>query len=304
MDNGYKLMATLPSLSDIKKAELVFQCPDIHAVRFNTGSCSPYQPGDTLDMLLGLSERYQKKLYIDIKGRQLRIKRWADPLYECIELNHKIKADPSVPLNIIFRGGGQSTVTHIQDGNRIFVSPLPREALGAGQSVNILPEAVKTERYLTQTDIEYLKECRKRKMSHVMASFAESYDDFSEILKIHPHADITAKIESLKGMQFIRSMPNMQVKLMAARDDLYVQNSQDPSTTGLLREIIKTDPGAICASRIFQSLERRETPDYADYADLELMCMLGYRKFMLCDNICNYRFGQAVEAWKKFLQER
>lgn len=302
MDQKPSLMATFPSMADMRKIEDVFQCNAISAVRFNTGARSPHSPAESLDILDGLSKKHGKKLYVDIKGRQLRISKWADPLYECIELNHKIKAAPSIPLNIIFRGGGKSRITHIQDGNKIFVSPLPKEALGAGQSVNILPEGVETEGYLTETDKEYLTLCRKKNIPNIMASFIESFDDFSEILKIYPKADITAKIESMKGVRFLSSMGSMKVKLMAARDDLFIQSGQSPSMTGILREIIKADPSAICASRIFQSLEHRAVPDYADYVDLEFMRMLGYRNFMLCDNICNYKFWEAVEAWEKFMQ--
>ena len=40
--------------------------------------------------LKSLSEQYSKDIWLDLKGRQLRIAKWADPLYEAIELNHNI----------------------------------------------------------------------------------------------------------------------------------------------------------------------------------------------------------------------
>ena len=70
-----------------------------------------------------------------------------------------------------------------------------------------------------------------------------------------------------------------------------------------LATIIKSDPGAICASRIFSSLERKSSVDFADYADLSLMASMGYRRFMLCDNICNYHFDKAIAAWRDFAGE-
>ena len=89
---------------------------------------------------------------------------------------------------------------------------------------------------------------------------------------------------------------------MAARDDLYLQcleNNNDMLC--YLKKIIERDSEAICASRIFLSLERSKTVSFADFTDLELMYNLGYRKFMLCDNICNYSFESAIKAWEEFI---
>ena len=68
-----------------------------------------------------------------------------------------------------------------------------------------------------------------------------------------------------------------------------------------LKNIISKDNGAICASKIFSSLEKRREVDFSDFADLELMYNLGYKKFMLCDNICNYKFEKAIKAWEEFI---
>ena len=121
----------------------------------------------------------------------------------------------------------------------------------------------------------------------------------AQILHILPNAQIVSKIESLKGMAFISqyNVPN----LMAARDDLYLQSGQNYSMLNHLKTIIERDSGAICASKIFLSLEKRETVDFADFADLELMYNMGYRKFMLCDNVCNYSFAKAIQAWEEFI---
>ena len=136
-------------------------------------------------------------------------------------------------------------------------------------------------------------------LNFIMASFVETFDDFAQILQILPKAHIVSKIESLKGISFIKqyNIPN----LMAARDDLYLQSGQNYSMLEHLKTIISRDSGAICASKIFLSLEKREIVDLADYSDLELMYNMGYRKFMLCDNVCNFRFVKAIEAWEEFI---
>lgn len=291
------LIATLPSLNNMDKVQKVFSNPHISEVRFNTGVQTAYTIAETLDILKNLSIKYNKKLWIDIKGRQLRVTKWADPLYSCIEISHRVQV--LYPAQIYFRNGDRVNITHIKDGNKLFVDPLPRQALGAGQSVNILAKDIEIDGYLTEKDKQYLRVCKKMDLNYIMASFVETFDDLAQILQILPNAQIVSKIESLKGMSFITqyNVPN----LMAARDDLYLQSGQNYSMLNHLKTIISRDSGAICASKIFLSLEKRETVDLADFADLELMYDMGYKKFMLCDNVCNYSFAKAIQAWEEFI---
>lgn len=291
------LIATLPSLNNMEKVETVFANPYISEVRFNTGVQIAYTVQEILNILKQLSIKYNKKLWIDIKGRQLRITKWADPLYSCVELSHKVEV--LYPTQIYFRNGDKVNIMHIKEGNKLFVDPLPKQALGAGQSVNIIARDLKIDGYLTQKDKEYLKTCKTMGLTHIMASFVEEFSDLTQILQILPNAQIVSKIESLKGIEFVSkyNIPN----LMAARDDLYIQCGQNFNMLSHLKTIIQRDSKAICASKIFLSLEKRETVDLADFTDLELMYNIGYRKFMLCDNICNYSFTKAIQAWEEFV---
>ena len=291
------LIATLPSLNNMEKVKKVFSNPQISEIRFNTGAQTAYSIEETLDILKTLSIKYNKKLWIDVKGRQLRVTKWADPLYSCIEINHRVQV--SYPALVYFRNGDRVNITHIKEGNKLFVDPLPKQALGAGQSVNILAKAIEIDGYLTEKDKAYLIACRKMGLNNIMASFVETFDDLAQILKILPNSQIVSKIESLKGIDFITqyNVPN----LMAARDDLFLQSGQNYSMLNHLKTIISKDNRAICASRIFLSLEKQDTVDFADFADLELMYNIGYRKFMLCDNVCNYNFAKAIQAWEEFI---
>lgn len=291
------LIATLPSLNNMEKVQKVFESPHIAEVRFNTGVQTAYSIEETLNILKNLSIKYNKKLWIDIKGRQLRVTKWADPLYSCIEISHRVQV--LYPALVYFRNGDRVNITHIKEGDKLFVDPLPRQALGAGQSVNILAKDIEIDGYLTEKDKQYLMTCKKMDLIHIMASFIETFDDLAQILQILPNAQIVSKIESLKGISFITqyNVPN----LMAARDDLYLQSGQNYSMLNHLKTIISRDSGAICASKIFLSLEKGEIVDFADFADLELMYNIGYRKFMLCDNVCNYSFAKAIHAWEEFI---
>lgn len=293
------LIATLPSLNNMEKVKKVFENPYISEVRFNTGVQTAYTIEATLNILKDLSIKYNKKLWIDIKGRQLRVTKWADPLYSCIEINHKVQV--LYPAQIYFRNGDKVNITHVKNGNKLFVDPLPRQALGAGQSVNILAKDLEIDGYLTEKDKQYLQVCKRIGLKYIMASFVESFDDLSQILQFLPNAKIVSKIESLKGISFIMENELVALSLMAARDDLYLQSGQNYSMIKHLKTIISRDSQAICASKIFLSLERGEMVDFADYADLELMYNMGYRKFMLCDNVCNYGFERAIKAWEEFI---
>jgi len=301
------LIATIPNLANMDKVERVFSCNQVAELRFNTGVQSPFSPEETLGRLFKLSVKYNKTVWIDIKGRQLRVAKWADPLYSCIELNHTVQLE--YPAKIIFRGGDVSNITHVKDGNKIFVDPLPRQALGAGQSVNIKAKSLNIQGYLTEQDKRYLMACNKLGIKTIMASFVEDFDDLMDVYSYVENANMVLKIESLKGIDFIRMYnpfnrealkESRQPYLMAARDDLFLETGQSYKTIRYLEEIYSTDNNAICASRIFSSLEKREKPDLSDFSDLELMYNIGYRKFMLSDNICNYSIDNAIKAWEEF----
>lgn len=296
MKKDCTLIATLPSLNNLNKVIEIFKNPYISEVRFNTGVSIPTPIDTTLELLKQLSIDYNKTLWIDIKGRQLRISKWADPLYSCIELNHYIEV--SYPAKVYFRNGDNCNITNVSK-NKLFVDPLPKHALGAGQSVNIITNSLIVDGYLTEQDKQYLTLCKKMNITNIMASFVESFDDLSEILKIIPQANVVSKIESLKGIDFISkyNVPN----IMAARDDLFIECEQSYKIFTYLKTIIEKDKNAICASRIFSSLENKETVDMSDFADLTLMYHLGYRRFMLCDNICNYAFDKAIQGWEEFI---
>lgn len=294
MKKECSLIATVRLNDDLSK---ILANKYVSAVRFNTGVETYETVNETLNILKKATEFFKKELWIDIKGRQLRVVKWADPMYSCIELNHKV--DILYPAQVYFRNSDKVNITHVKNGNKIFIDPLPRQALGAGQSVNIIAKEITIDGYLTDKDKEFLRLCKEKGISNIMASFVEEYSDLIQIKKYLPSANIISKIESLKGIEFI--LKNRVSGLMAARDDLYLESGQGYKMLKYLRMIISKDKNAICASKIFTSLEKRDRVDFSDFADLELMYNLGYRRFMLCDNVSNYAFEKAIDAWEEFI---
>ena len=297
MVKNLKLIATLPNLNYKEKIIRVLECPQVAEVRYNTGTNDLMTTKEMLTILCMLQETYKKKIWIDLKGRQLRITKWADPLYEVIELNHEIEV--LYPAKIIFRNGCTSSIVKTR-GNKIIVDPIPKEAVGSGQAVNILARDLDIKGYLTPKDIEVLSLCKELGLNNIMASFVEEVDDIKAITDILPEANIISKIESIKGLKFVRENPGYA--LMAARDDLFVELDEEYEIIEGLKDIIKADENAICASKIFSSLRKRVTPDLADYSDLEYMQILGFKKFMLDDTISHHHFEEAVKAWVKVLK--
>ena len=291
-----KLIATIPVLTDMNNVNKVISHPYIYGARWNTGVVSPFDETETLDKLNTQCKLFHKKFWVDVKGRQLRVEEWGHPLYTSIKLNHAIEANRGAK---VYLRGEQPLDLISCKGNKIFVNPIPKHAVGAGQSVNIISESLKIHGYLTYQDMRYLETCKNLHINNIMASYVQSTEDIMEIKVHQPNANIVCKIESQKGVQNLNELKGFN--LMAARDDLYIELDNPYYMNYALEKIISQDSDAICASKIFTSLEHKEKIDYSDFEDLENMYRLGFRTFMLCDNICNYRFDKAMEGWKTFL---
>lgn len=297
------LIATLPSADKRGLVDRIFSHPLIQGARYNVGIRCPYETKQTLEIVKSVADKYKKKLWIDLKGRQLRIEKWADPSYGDIELNHDIEVE--TPAKIIFRGGHESNITHVK-GNKIYVNPNPEQAVGAGQAVNVLGNDFKIKGdYLTKRDIEYMKVAKDLDIHDYMLSFVENYQDVKDVRKLDKHSNLVLKIESLPGLKFVAqefiSLPGFQ--LMAARDDLFTNIGDNKfETLKALELILEKDPYAICASHIFSSLDSLGHINMADISDLKLMKDMGYQNFMLSDEISHRYFDKAINNWKYFLE--
>ena len=299
MKKDIKLIGTLPHIHNKKAVEEMMSSEYISEVRFNTGVNELLEEKKIIEILKSLEEKFNKKIWIDLKGRQLRVNSWADTSYEVIELNHKI--DIEYPAKVIFRGGNTSNIMHTK-GNKIILEEPPERAVGKGQSVNVKAKSLIIEGYLTQLDKEFIKESKELGMNNYMASFLESFDDLVEILSLNTNATIVAKIESLKGLRFALSN-NIAIQPMAARDDLWLECKDDINVLKALQEIIKKYPSAICASRLFSSLNKEAEISLPDMEDLELMYLYGYKTFMLQDEIQGPKLEKALKGWRSFLYE-
>ena len=259
---------------------------------------SHYQALETLLEACG-----DKPLLVDLKGRQLRITKYADPWLNFVDLSHEIEVE--TPCALYFRRG-QATIRAVK-GNKLMLTDCPEEVLGAGQAVNILHPSLRIKGFLTEDDLGYREAAKALGIHKVALSFTEEASDITEYREFDPDAEIWAKIESERGMELVeRSWDTLKkdAHIMIARGDLY-DNAGEDRTRYLRweRTLLHHDPDAIMASRILQSCEDSEVPSLEDLRELEYLFTAGVKTLMLADGVARKitAFRRAMKAYEQFL---
>jgi len=237
--------------------------------------------------------RLRKPLWVDLKGRQLRVVGAAIPPYTEICVSHSVRVE--TPVDAFMSDGEESLRIAAVVGNRLILEDGPHRLVGPGESVNIIHPSLEIEGTLTETDRAYLAAMRELGLRRAILSYVEQPSDVEEVQRLLPDAELLLKIESLRGLEFARRYGAALGRLMAARGDLYVEVVRPHRIVGALREIVAADPEAAVASRIFDSLGRSPTPTSADIGDVAFLLSLGYRTFMLGDTVC-FRRDAVLEA--------
>ncbi|MCK6566444.1 MAG: hypothetical protein DCC59_09740 [Chloroflexi bacterium] len=244
------------------------------------------------DVLARLS-KFKQPLWVDLKGRQLRVAEPAMPPFTEIKLSHAVKVH--TPVDAYFSDGNERVRVAAVDGKRLIMEDGPRRMVGPGESVNIVHPSLQIEGTLTETDREYLAVMKELGLTKVMLSYVESVADVEEVKNLLPNAEVVCKIETQKGLDFARREKSEHGQLMAARGDLYVEVLQPHKIIPALKDIIQADPNAIVASRVLDSLAWTPVPVSADISDIAFLLEIGYRAFMLGDQVCMKR-DSAIEA--------
>jgi pyruvate kinase len=263
--------------------------PLVRGLRLNTVMPLREPPVEALRRLAGFGQ----PLWVDLKGRQLRVVGAAIPPYSEVHLSHPIQVD--TPVDAFFSDGLEVAQVVAVDGDRLILGDGPRRLVGPGESVNIIDPSLKIEGTLTATDRTYLEAMAELGLTKVMLSYVEEPGDAEEVRALLPGAELVLKIETQKGLGYARLHKATQGRLMAARGDLYVEVLRPHRIIPALKTIIAADPQAIAASRIFDSLVMGPVPSCADIGDLGFLIQLGYRTFMLGDAQC-LRRETVIEA--------
>lgn len=267
--------------------------PLVAGLRLNT--VMPTKGEESLASLLSRLARLGPPLWVDLKGRQLRVTQAAMPPFTEVRLSHRIRLN--TPADAFFCDGKEHARVVAVEGERLILLDGPRRFIGPGESVNIVDPSLQIEGSLTTTDRAYLQAMRELGLRNVMLSFVEQHSDLTEVRELLPGANLVLKIESKRGLDWVRDgYPAQRAdgseatppRLMAARGDLYVEVYHPHAILGALRRIIAADRQAIAASRIFSSLARgpNAVPDCADISDAAFLITQGYRTLMLGDEVC------------------
>lgn len=282
-----RAIVTAPPYADF--LDEIAALPLVSGLRLNTVMPLRDGPAEALERLT----RFGKPLWVDLKSRQLRVVGAAMPPFTEVRISHRIQVD--TPVDAFFNDGAEYARVVAVDGDRLILQDSPRRMVGPGESINIVHPSLKVEGILTETDRTYLRAMQAAGETRVMLSYVESPADITAVKELLPKAEIVQKIETQKGLTYAQQHGTAHGHLMAARGDLYVEVPRPHEIISALRTIIQADPGAIVASRIFDSLAYHPVPNSADIGDVAFLLSLGYRTFLLGDAVCLQR-ASVIEA--------
>ncbi|MBI4918688.1 hypothetical protein HY837_02070 [archaeon] len=275
-----KAIVTVPPYAPFIRE--VSRHPIVSGIRLNTVMPVKEPLEEVLKKLQDQSEG--KPIWIDLKGRQLRTVGYATAPFTDVKISHKISVD--TPVTAYFGNGREHATLASVDGDRLIFLDGPKRVVGPGESINIPESSLKIEGSLTGTDLEYISAAKKLGMHNYMLSFVESYSDIEELKKLDDKANIVAKIESVKGIDFVKNDYKNEFRLMAARGDLYIEVERPHKVLKALETIVGKDPKAIVASRILSSMATSAEPSCEDITDVAYLIKTGYRTVMLGDEVC------------------
>lgn len=257
--------------------------PLVAGLRLNTVMPLAAPIPEVLERLAGFGQ----PLWVDLKGRQLRLASAAVPPFTEVRLSHHIRVP--TPCDVFFRDGREHARVMAVDGDRLILDDGPRRVLGPGESVNVVHSALEVEGTLTAGDRAFLAAMRELGLRHVLLSFTEHVEDVSEVQHLLPGAEVACKIESRRGLALARRQVADLGRLVAARGDLYVELREPHRIASAVRDVIHADPEAWVASRIFPGLAHDPVPACPEIGDVAWLLSLGYRTFLLGDEICLHR---------------
>src|SRR3989344_4568668 len=228
----------------------------------------------------------EKDLWIDLKAMQLRVKGYATPPFTEINLSHEIEV--FTPCRAYFHERWEGATILEVDGNRLIMEAGPKRTLGPGESVTIPHSTLKIKGYFTEEDLRYIEAAKKVGIHNYMLSFVESEEDVKSLLALDSEASVVSKIESPKGLNYVRK-GSLNSRLMAARGDLYMELKYPHQVAEGVELILSRDKNAIVASRLLDSLENYSEPSCSDIGDLDNLLRMGYGTFMFGDEVCQER---------------
>lgn len=263
--------------------------PRVDSIRLNSAMMSNPELDKELDLIK--STPHTVPLFFDVKGRQLRITEVL-PNKENLEirLNHPISV--KTPCVVLFKAGAdEALLDHLEeDGTKLVFNGGPRYNVNPGESLHIRDKSLEIHGDIfTPAELLKIEKVKAAGFNKYFLSYVEKQSDIDQFQElVGKDAEIWLKIESIPGMRFVNNefKKRDNLVLVAARGDLFVELDKPHHMIPALRQIIKKDPEACVGSRILLSTITEEVPSCADLIEIAWLHDIGYRRMMLCDELC------------------
>lgn len=277
----------------------------LSGIRLNSAMMSNPELDTELEKIK--TSRFSQPLFFDVKGRQLRITQVNfNPDYLDIQLNHAISVNTPTP--VLFKGGeDHALLDHLEeDGRRLIFAGGPHYLVKEGESLHIRDKSLLVHGPLfTPQELIKIEKVVAAGFKKYYLSYVEEQSDIDQFEElVGKDSLIYLKIESVKGLQFVsrqfKKKPNHI--LVAARGDLFVEIDHPHDIMAALKLIIEKDAEAQVGSRMLLSIIRGPVPSASDLLELAWMYDIGYRKALLCDELClkDEWLSVAVNAFESF----
>ncbi len=287
----------------------------VQGIRLNSAMMAASEIDDNF---VKLSKEATVPLWFDVKGMQMRIKEVVcDHHHDHLEfiLNRPVRC--KTPCGVYFKGGEDcGKLLEIKDGGTHFIfEGGPKYEVRAGESIHILdPNLYVGGDPLLDYELEKIEKIKKLGFTRWYLSYVYAQrhvDAFREV--IGEDAELILKIENLRGLEYVerdyRSPDNTH--LAAARGDLYVEVERPHHILKATKMIVQKDPGAYVGSRMLLSVIKKMpdgtlapnyVPSCADLNELAWLYDIGYRNFLLCDELClkDNLLSTAVNVFEAF----
>ncbi len=246
-------------------------------------------------------------LYFDVKGRQLRVEEvYPNKNNLELKLNHPISVDsPSV---VLFKAGADGALLNrVVDGQYLIFDGGPKYMVYPGESIHIRDKSLQVGGDLfTQLELDKISKAKDAGFDKFFLSYTQSKKDVDTFRELIGDSELVLKIEDLKGLNYVANefVKKDNLYLMAARGDLYVEVERPHDILSALKLIISKDPKAAVGSRILLSAIHDPVPTCSDMSELAWLYDIGYKKMMLCDELCLKEdlLGRAVNIFESFRQ--
>jgi len=256
-------------------------------------------------------DRSTVPLWFDIKAMQLRIREViCDHHCDHLEFVANRPVAVETPCPVWFKAGEDcGKCVEIKDGTHFIFEGGPRYEVRKGESFHIRsPELAVGGPVFLDYEIEKIQKVVGMGFSRFYLSYVydqKHVDEFREL--VGQDAEVILKIENKWGLDWVADhwKPQHNVHLAAARGDLYIEIDYPHQILKACKLIIEKDPGAYVGSRMLLSLVNQPTPSCADFSDLGWLYEIGYRNFLLCDELCLQEnlLARAVNVFDAFRRE-